>query len=248
MLALALNLLLAAATVPPGAGAQLYTVHCASCHGMEKQGTANGPSLRGVGLASVDFYLNTGRMPAAVPYLEIGDRTERSGQRLRLEEIRALEVELAPVVAGGPPIPEVVVDGNVDRGHTIFELNCQQCHGAQARGGSLGGLDWAPDLTRTSIDVVADAIRVGPGEMPRFGERQLSQTELNDVATFVMWLQANLEPAAPPYRSAGPVPEGAVGYLALIALVGLVFTFWRGDAAPREREEAVRRDEGEHQR
>ena len=48
----------------------------------------------------------------------------------------------------------------------------------------------------------------------------------------------------PPFRSTGPVPEGAVGYLAIIALVAFVFTFWRVDTPRREREEAVRRDEG----
>ena len=247
MLALALNLFLAAAALPRNDGAQLYATYCASCHAPEKWGTANGPTLRGVGLASVDFYLTTGRMPAAVPWLQVGDRGERSGEQLPLEQIRAIEEYLAPVVAGGPPIPAVLANGDVEHGKKLYALNCQQCHAVEGVGGAIGGLDWAPSLHAVPINAVADAIRVGPGEMPQFGEQQLAQRDLNDVASYVMRMEASRQPAVvPPFRSTGPVPEGAVGYLAIIALVAFVFTFWRTDTGPREREESVRRDEGEH--
>jgi hypothetical protein len=49
----------------------------------------------------------------------------------------------------------------------------------------------------------------------------------------------------PPFRSTGPVPEGAIGYLLIIVLVAFVFTFWRVETPAREREETKRRDEGE---
>jgi ubiquinol-cytochrome c reductase cytochrome c subunit len=244
---LALPLLLAAATVAPSPpdGAQLYATYCASCHAAQKWGTGNGPSLRGVGLAALDFYLMTGRMPAAEPWIEIAHRDERSGQGLSLADIRALETYLAPTVAGGPPIPPVVANGNLDRGRALFEQNCQSCHGLAGEGGDLGLLDWAPSLDRTSIAQVAEAIRVGPEQMPIFGPHQLSDADLNDVASYVMVLQTGRQPAFPPYRSSGPVPEGALGYLAIIALVAWAFTFWRVDTPPARREETVRRDEGE---
>ena len=44
-------------------GKELFAVTCASCHGMDAQGTAQGPSLIGVGAAAVDFQMSTGRMP-----------------------------------------------------------------------------------------------------------------------------------------------------------------------------------------
>ena len=44
-------------------GKKLFQANCATCHGLEAQGTANGPSLIGVGAASVDFQVGTGRMP-----------------------------------------------------------------------------------------------------------------------------------------------------------------------------------------
>src|SRR5262249_55755224 len=36
---------------------------CSSCHGLDAQGSAAGPSLVGVGSAAVDFQMSTGRMP-----------------------------------------------------------------------------------------------------------------------------------------------------------------------------------------
>jgi ubiquinol-cytochrome c reductase cytochrome c subunit len=247
MLALLVPLLLAAVT-PSDAprGAALYVTYCASCHGVDRMGTPDGPSLRGVGLASVDFYLSTGRMPAAVPWLEIGDRDEREGQRLSQPAIRAIEAYLAPTVAGGPPIPQVIAGSNLEHGRALYALNCEHCHSANGDGGAIGLFAWAPDLHHAPITVVADAVRAGPEEMPRFSEGQLSQDDLNDLAAYVIGLQTAAPPrGVPPFRSSGPVPEGAIGYLAIIALIAFVFTYWRAEAPPRDREETVRRDEPE---
>ncbi|MBO0776041.1 MAG: cytochrome c, partial [Actinobacteria bacterium] len=58
-----------AASPPPNArqialGRQLFSVTCASCHGMNAQGVSGqGPSLIGVGAAAVYFQVSTGRMP-----------------------------------------------------------------------------------------------------------------------------------------------------------------------------------------
>jgi ubiquinol-cytochrome c reductase cytochrome c subunit len=239
----------AAASLPaPGgssSGAALYSTYCASCHGAQGWGTADGPNLRGVGLAAVDFYLMTGRMPAAVPWLQIAHRDERAAQGLPLEEIRAIEDYLAPTVAGGPSVPQVIANGNLEHGRALYALNCEHCHAVTGEGGAIGQLAWAPSLQRATINEIADAIRAGPGEMPQFGEKQLTQDELNDVASYVFRIPLDAQPPhVPPFRSTGPVPEGAVGYLAIIALVAFVFTFWRVDTPPREREEAVRRDKG----
>ncbi|HYO31782.1 MAG TPA: cytochrome c, partial [Nocardioidaceae bacterium] len=51
------------------AGRQLYIIGCATCHGLNGEGVLTkeaynyGPSLVGVGAASVDFQVGTGRMP-----------------------------------------------------------------------------------------------------------------------------------------------------------------------------------------
>jgi ubiquinol-cytochrome c reductase cytochrome c subunit len=224
----ALPVLLAVA-VPPARGAQIYATACSTCHGAQKSGSKDGPSLHGVGGASLDFELMTGRMPAAVPWIEVAHRDERAGQQLPLADVRALEVYLAPVVSGGPPRP-FVANGDAERGQALYAANCEACHAVGGNGGALGGLDWVPALHEASINVVADAIRAGPYEMPRFGERQLDQTSLNDLAAYVIRMESVTGSSSPPFRSTGPVPEGAVGYLTLIALVAFVFTFWRIDA------------------
>jgi len=46
------------------AGKDLFQATCSSCHGLEAQGTSQGPSLIGAGAAAVYFQMSTGRMPA----------------------------------------------------------------------------------------------------------------------------------------------------------------------------------------
>ncbi|POM24143.1 Menaquinol-cytochrome c reductase cytochrome c subunit [Actinomadura rubteroloni] len=58
-------------------GQQLFNKNCASCHGLNAEGTkdakghAIAPSLLGVGAAAVDFQVSTGRMPAMNPGAQI---------------------------------------------------------------------------------------------------------------------------------------------------------------------------------
>ena len=44
-------------------GSVLFAEGCSSCHGLNGQGTSDGPTLVGVGAASVHFQVSTGRMP-----------------------------------------------------------------------------------------------------------------------------------------------------------------------------------------
>ena len=46
-------------------GKQLFLKGCSSCHGINAEGSGIAPSLIGVGAASVDFQVGTGRMPMA---------------------------------------------------------------------------------------------------------------------------------------------------------------------------------------
>jgi ubiquinol-cytochrome c reductase cytochrome c subunit len=232
MLIFMLPVVLAAMFGAAPAGAGIYAANCSSCHGAQQNGSPDGPSLHHVGMASLDFYLTTGRMPAAVPWVEVAHRDERTGQQLPLAEIRALEGYLAPVVAGGPPLPQVISGPDLEHGHQLYEVNCQQCHAVGGNGGSIGRSDWAPALHQATINEVADAIRAGPGEMPRFGEQQFSQSDLDDVAGYVLAMQISTQPGIP-FHSTGPVPEGALGYVAIIVLITFVFGFWRRDAGSK---------------
>ena len=67
-------------------GRALYEANCSTCHGLGADGTENGPSLQGVGPASVDFMLRTGRMPLANP----ADQSVRGEPKFTPVEIDAL--------------------------------------------------------------------------------------------------------------------------------------------------------------
>ena len=47
-------------------GKKLFQANCATCHGLDLQGTPDGPSLYGVGELAVEFQVATGRMPMAM--------------------------------------------------------------------------------------------------------------------------------------------------------------------------------------
>jgi len=46
-------------------GQRIFLKGCSSCHGLNAEGGGIAPSLIGVGAASVDFQVATGRMPMA---------------------------------------------------------------------------------------------------------------------------------------------------------------------------------------
>ena len=78
-------------------GRTLFLVGCASCHGkngegiVTERGTQYGPPLAGVGAASVDFQVGTGRMPLARP----GVQAERKKVLYNPDEIKALAAYVA---------------------------------------------------------------------------------------------------------------------------------------------------------
>src|SRR5690349_2977050 len=78
------------------AGTALFQSQCASCHGMQGQGTAYGPSLVGAGAAGADFYLRTGRMPLSAP----GQPVVRRQPVLTEEQIQELVDVVASLVTG----------------------------------------------------------------------------------------------------------------------------------------------------
>ena len=61
-------------TAAPQPGIQRqYLADCAICHGADAKGTNRGPTLVGVGRASLDYYLTTGRMPITNPNRVLGN-------------------------------------------------------------------------------------------------------------------------------------------------------------------------------
>ena len=75
-----------APTPSAGPGRDLYLRDCAYCHGAQGEGSISGPPLVGVGAASADFMLSTGRMPIPKPE----DQPERKPPVYTPEQIRGL--------------------------------------------------------------------------------------------------------------------------------------------------------------
>lgn len=82
-------------------GKALYDVTCSSCHGVNGEGTSLAPTLVGVGSASVDFQMGTGRMPAARPEVQLPKRTVIYAQ----DQIDAVGAYI-DTLGNGPKVPE----------------------------------------------------------------------------------------------------------------------------------------------
>jgi ubiquinol-cytochrome c reductase cytochrome c subunit len=58
---------------------------------------------------------------------------------------------------------------------------------------------------------VAEAVRVGPGTMPRFGEASLDQSQLNSLVRYVVYLRKPIDRGGSGLDHVGPLIEGFVG-------------------------------------
>jgi ubiquinol-cytochrome c reductase cytochrome c subunit len=204
-----------ALTTQQSAGEALYATNCSSCHGLQAAGTANGPSLRGVGAASVDFMLSTGRMPLANP----ANEPTRSEPKFTPAQIAAIVAYVQAIAPGGPAIPAVDANaGSLSVGSAAFLNNCAACHGAGATGDSIGGGEIAPALYQATPRQVAEAIRVGPGTMPPFNPRTLTPHDVDSLARYLAYLRQGGD------SSRGGFQLGRVGAVAeglIAAIVGL---------------------------
>jgi ubiquinol-cytochrome c reductase cytochrome c subunit len=207
-------------------GREAYAQYCASCHGVDLRGGPAAPTLIGVGAADVDFWVSTGRMPAAVPWVQVSHRGE---QPYLSPTEESLIVRYVASVSPGAPIPSVVTNGDARHGLALYRQNCEHCHGVEAQGASIGGTTWAPSLARATVTQVAEAIRVGPGEMPQFGEEQIDRRDLDDIATYLSTRRGSQRFTGLPFGSGGAVPEGLYGWLAAAVLSFFAFGLWSLD-------------------
>ena len=218
----------------PGAevgGASLYAVHCSSCHGAQLEGSPGVPSLEHIGIASVDFYVRTGRMPLAITIAP--SNAARSGATMTqafhapplLDDAQAtaLEAFIARHTDGSPSIPDVRIEpASLERGRKLFEDNCEACHGAAGQGATVGYNWTAPPLDKATPVEIGEAIRIGPGMMPRFSAAVLSESDVDAVTTYVHDLATEPQTyGGTVMYYVGPAAEGAVG-----AIFGVGSLFW----------------------
>ena len=204
-------------------GQKLFAANCASCHGMAAAGTAEGPSLYGVGAASVDFQMATGRMPLAYQGPQ-GAQKPAQFTQAQIDQIAAYVASLAP----GPAVPDekwLAGDSNVSRGGELFRTNCAMCHNVAGAGGALTEGKWAPALKGVEARHIYEAMVTGPQNMPVFNETNLTPQDKADIISFLKFQEANDSVGGFDLGSLGPVSEGLfIWIFGLGAIVGV--TIW----------------------
>jgi ubiquinol-cytochrome c reductase cytochrome c subunit len=197
---------------------------CAVCHGADAGGSSRGPSLRDDGPASVDYWVSTGRMPLDDPDAD----PERGPAKYSPREIRALVSYISDLTGKRrPAVPSVNVhDADLSTGAVQYELNCAACHATTGVGGALFKRA-APPVTRATAVQAAEAIRVGPGQMPAFGRAALTDQQVRDTAAYVRYLDDPDDRGGTSLWHVGPLAEGAA--LAILGLGPLLLAIrWIG--------------------
>jgi len=202
-------------------GRQIFLKGCSSCHGLNAEGQV-APSLVGVGAASVDFQVGTGRMPMA----------DMSTQAMRKDPIydEAETAAVAAYVASLAPGPEIPAesslnferDGSTAEGGELFRNNCAMCHNFAGQGGALTQGKYAPTLMGVEPKHIYEAMVTGPQSMPVFSDKTITPAEKLSI---IKWIKAaekepNLGGAS--LGRVGPVTEGLLGWvLGLGMLIGV---------------------------
>jgi len=216
-------------------GKGLFQVSCSSCHGLNGEGTTQGPSLVGVGAAAVDFQVATGRMPMAHP----GAQAPRKQNTFTEHEIAAM----AAFVAGlgpGPAIPDasVYAPGNLDEkaialGGELFRTNCSACHNFEGGGGALPDGKYAPSLRDVEPIHIYEAMRTGPQQMPVFSAGAIPDADAAAIIAYLEDLHAQPSPGFT-LGGLGPVSEGFFGWVIGVGGLCLIAT-WIASRGARAR-------------
>jgi ubiquinol-cytochrome c reductase cytochrome c subunit len=225
----------AAAAKDMANGKQLFNQNCSSCHGLNAEGTKDdkgkqiAPSLIGVGAASVDFQVSTGRMPAMNPGAQMPRKrpVEVFRNPKNIEDVAAYVQSLG----GGPtvPAPEQVdpSKGDVALGGKLFRTNCAQCHNFAGSGGALTGGKYAPPLDKSTPTQIYEAMLTGPYAMPVFNDTTLTPADKRAIIAYVVQTREEPNPGGNGLGRVGPVAEGLAGWtlgMGLLVLAAMWIT------------------------
>jgi len=206
-------------------GKRLFAANCASCHGKNAEGTKAAPSLIGVGSASVDFQVGTGRMPG-----------QASGPQLIKKEVQFTEAQteaLAAYVASlapGPSVPDekwLATNGDTTRGGELFRINCAMCHNAVGAGGALTEGKFAAELKGVDPKHIYEAMLTGPQNMPVFNDNNLTPQDKQDIISYLKYVENNPSAGGEELANLGPVAEGLFAWIFMLGGI-VVITIWLG--------------------
>jgi ubiquinol-cytochrome c reductase cytochrome c subunit len=169
---------------------ELYAIHCGGCHSVDGRGglTIGGvvappllPELNDrMTISYGRLVMDTGRMPPVGDPEDNRRRAVTLSESQRLDILRFMQERFG--LEGDVPEPQ---EGDVAEGLRLYAANCAACHGASGAGGVAGGGAWTPRVNDVSAQTLADAIRTGPFQMPRFDEEQITDAEIGDMAAFL---------------------------------------------------------------
>nr|WP_203599639.1 c-type cytochrome [Streptomyces sp. SID10853] len=204
-------------------GKKLFSVGCASCHGMGGQGSSDGPSLVGVGSAAVDFQVGTGRMPAQQPGAQVPKKKVIYSQG-QIDQLAAYVASLG----AGPikPTSKQYSDKGADTaaGGDLFRTNCAQCHNFTGEGGALTHGKFAPSLEGVSPKHIYEAMQTGPQSMPNFPDTTMPEKQKQNIIAYIKTVNGDNSASEGGLKlgGLGPVSEGLFGWIfglgALIAV------------------------------
>ena len=209
------------------AGKELFSLGCASCHGLGGQGSSQGPTVVGVGAAAVDFQVTSGRMPLAQP----GAQAIPGDSRYSDSETAALAAYVASLGAG-PDIPSAadystngLSDEQIARGGELFRTNCSACHNTEGIGGALPNGVQAPSLVGVSNKRISEAMLTGPGQMPVFSNQVVTIQDKREVIAYLNKLHARPSNGGLSLGSIGPVSEGLWTWIVGLGVI-IAFAVW----------------------
>lgn len=217
-------------------GQELFAQSCSSCHGMNGEGTSQGPTLQGVGSASVDFQMGTGRMPAVGG----GVQNPAKGSIFPQADIDAIGAYVATLGAG-PAKPAESQYGYADlsedeiaRGGELFRTNCSACHNFEGSGGALPHGKYAPNLEEVTAPHIYEAMRTGPGQMPVFSKQVVTDQDAREIIGYLKTLNEQPKRGGLTLGGIGPVAEGFWAWVAGIGTLAL-FATWIAKKGARAR-------------
>lgn len=204
-----LVLLLLAAALPVAAapdGADLYSRHCAACHGLDGSGGVGVPLNLPQFLDSVtDHYLaktiRHGRPGRVMPGF----------RHLSDAQVRAIVDHVRGWSEGGEiELPRGGVAGDPDHGRRLYAQHCAACHGPEGEGGKGTGVTFsrprdlpiiAPALRnrgflQAASDPMIKATLMNGREgtpMVSFLEQGLSESDIDDIVAYVRGFEGMLE-------------------------------------------------------
>ena len=203
-------------------GRQIFLKGCSSCHGLNAEGGQIAPSLIGVGAASVDFQVGTGRMPMA----DMSTQAMRKAPLYDAAETAALAAYVASL-APGPEIPTDASlnyerDGNTAEGGELFRNNCAMCHNFAGQGGALTQGKYAPTLMGVDPKHIYEAMVTGPQSMPVFSDKTITPAEKISIIKWIKSAEKEPNLGGASLGRVGPVTEGLLGWvLGLGILIGV---------------------------